>query len=75
MAHKENIPMSEIRGWSDEDLASKLSETRRRLFTLRTQAVTDKVEDVSLFGVLRKNAARLMTERGRRHEEKNAASA
>jgi len=74
MAHKESIPMSEIKGWSDEDVATKLNDTRRRIFTLRTQAVTDKVEDVSLFRVLRGNVARLMTEKGRRHAEKNASA-
>ncbi|MCA9278485.1 MAG: 50S ribosomal protein L29 [Phycisphaeraceae bacterium] len=52
----------EIRKLDDEALALELKETRSKLFDLRMKAVTDKVDDSSQFGKLRKDVARMKTE-------------
>jgi len=56
----------EVRGLTDEEIGVELKKLRTQLFSLRTQAVTEKVEDNTQFGKVRKDIARLMTERGRR---------
>jgi len=56
----------EVRGLTDEEIGVELKKLRAQLFSLRTQAVTEKVEDNTQFGKVRKDIARLMTERGRR---------
>ena len=56
----------EVRGLTDEEIGVELKKLRGQLFSLRTQAVTEKVEDNTQFGKVRKDIARLMTERGRR---------
>ncbi|MEX2217884.1 MAG: 50S ribosomal protein L29 [Phycisphaerales bacterium] len=56
----------EVRGLSDEEIGAELKRLRARLFTLGTQAVTEKVEDNSQFTKVRRDIARLMTERTRR---------
>jgi large subunit ribosomal protein L29 len=53
----------EARALSDEQLGAELSSLRQKLLTLRTQSVTEKVEDNSDFGKVRKDIARLLTER------------
>jgi large subunit ribosomal protein L29 len=43
-------------------IQDELKGLRRRLFDLRTQAVTEKVEDTSQFLKIRRDVARLLTE-------------
>jgi ribosomal protein L29 len=38
---------------------------REKLYTMRVQHVTDKVEDTSQYGKIRKDIARLLTEKKR----------
>ena len=52
----------EIRGMHDEVLAEQLKKLRGRLFTLRSQVVTEKVEDTTQFGKIRRDVARILTE-------------
>lgn len=52
----------EIRGMRDEVLAEQLKKLRGRLFTLRSQVVTEKVEDTTQFGKIRRDVARILTE-------------
>jgi len=52
----------EARALSDDQLGAELSERRQKLMSLRTQAVTEKVEDNSQFGKVRRDIARLLTE-------------
>lgn len=52
----------EIRKMRDEELSIELKKLREKLFTLRSQTVTDKVEDTSQFRKLRRDVARLLTE-------------
>lgn len=59
---------SEIRRMSDEELRGQLGVLRERLYRLRTQTVTEKVEDTSQLRKLRKDIARVLTEmNARRH--------
>ena len=56
----------EVRALSDEEIRVELGRLRRSLFTLRTQSVTEKVEDNSQFRKVRRDIARLLTERNAR---------
>lgn len=51
----------EIRDKETTHLQHELAEARRRLFDLRTQAVTEKLEDPSQLHKTRKDIARMMT--------------
>ena len=56
----------EVHKLSDEEIGIEVDRLRKRLFELRTQAVTEKIEDTSQFGKLRKDIARLLTEQNTR---------
>ena len=58
----------EVHKLSDEEIDVEVERLRRRTFELRTQAVTEKIQDTSQFGKLRKDIARLLTERNARAE-------
>lgn len=60
----------EVHKLSDEEVDLEVARVRRHLFDLRTQAVTEKIEDSSQFGKSRRDIARLMTERKRREIER-----
>jgi large subunit ribosomal protein L29 len=53
----------QIREMKDEEIGIRLKELRQRLFELRCQSVSEKVEDNSQFGKVRRDIARLLTER------------
>jgi len=53
----------EIRQFSDEEIRVELENQRRRLYDLRSQAVTEKVDDHTQMKKIRRDVARLMTER------------
>src|SRR4051812_11022428 len=53
--------LKEIREKETEHLSHELSEKRKHLFALRSQAVTEKLEDPSQIGKTRKEIARMMT--------------
>lgn len=48
---------------TNEEIAEELLRLSRKLFDLRSQTVTEKVEDVSQFTKMRRDIARLKTER------------
>ncbi|MCA9289826.1 MAG: 50S ribosomal protein L29 [Phycisphaerales bacterium] len=52
----------EVHNLNNEELALEVTRLHRRMFELRTQAVTEKIEDTSQFPKLRKDIARLNTE-------------
>jgi large subunit ribosomal protein L29 len=56
----------EVKAMRDEEIKLELAKLRNELFDIRSQAVTEKVEDTSKFGKLRKDIARLLTEQHRR---------
>ena len=51
----------EIREKETEHLKHELAEKRKHLFDLRSQAVTEKLEDPSQLGKTRKDIARMQT--------------
>src|SRR3954470_24536657 len=55
------MTVKEIREKETEHLSHELSEKRKHLFALRSQAVTEKLEDPSQIGKTRKEIARMMT--------------
>ncbi|MBA4119415.1 MAG: 50S ribosomal protein L29 [Isosphaera sp.] len=52
----------EVRAMGDEEITVELKKLREKLFGLRMQKVTGKVEDTASFGKARKDIARLLTE-------------
>ena len=60
----------EVHKLSDEELTIEVQRLHRKLFDLRTQAVTEKIQDTSQFRRIRTDLARLLTEQStRRHTE------
>jgi large subunit ribosomal protein L29 len=57
----------EVRKLNDEEVSVEIERLRRKHFELRTQAVTEKIEDTSQFGKIKKDIARLLTEQKARH--------
>lgn len=54
---------AEVRKLDNHEIQAELVRLRKRLFQLRVQAATEKVEDNSEFTKTRKDIARLLTER------------
>lgn len=63
---------AEARALKDEEIAIELKRLRDKAFTLRSQAVTEKVEDVTQFKKVRRDIARLLTERNSRRKAATA---
>lgn len=59
---------AEARALKDEEITIELKRLRDKAFTLRSQAVTEKVEDVTQFKKVRRDIARLLTERNSRRK-------
>ena len=59
----------EVHKLSDDEIEAELVRLRRRTFELRTQAVTEKIEDTSQFAATRRDIARLLTERNARRRQ------
>ena len=55
------MTIKEIREKETEHLGHELSDRRKHLFDLKSQAVTEKLEDPSQLGKTRKDIARMMT--------------
>lgn len=51
---------------SNDEVAIELTRLRRKQFDLRSQKVTDKIEDVSQFRKVRRDVARLLTVQNQR---------
>ncbi len=56
----------EVHKLSEEEISIEVNRLRKQLFELRTQAVTEKIENTSQFAKVRKDLARLMTEKNSR---------
>ena len=59
----------EVRKLSDEEIDVEVVRLRKRTFELRTQAVTEKIEDTTQFGSTRRDIARLLTEQNARRRK------
>ena len=55
------MKIAEIRELKTEELHSELDRLRRRVFDLRSQAVTEKLQDPSLLTRAKRDIARLFT--------------
>ena len=47
---------------SEEELTIEVDNLRKKLFELKTQSVTEKIQDTSQYGKIRKDIARILTE-------------
>ena len=63
---------NEVHKLSDEEIEVEIKRLRTRGFELRTQAVTEKIEDTSQFAKTRQDVARLLTERSLRRRRVKA---
>lgn len=59
---------ADVKKMGDDQLATELKSLRSQLFTLRSQSVTEKVEDTSRFGITKRNIARVLTEQNARRK-------
>jgi len=55
------MKIKEIRQLSDEEMTIELERLRRHLFDLRSQAVTEKLEDTTMVGRTKRDIARFLT--------------
>lgn len=66
----------ELRNQKTDELHNQLADLRRQLFDLRSQAVTEKLEDPTRVSKTRRDVARILTvlhERGERNIEQRQA--
>jgi large subunit ribosomal protein L29 len=52
----------EVHKLTGEEIDTELTKLRRNLYDLRVQATTEKIEDPTKFGKVRRDVARLLTE-------------
>ena len=69
------MKIDEIRNLSDEEIQLELSRLRRHLFDLRSQAVTEKLEDPTMITLVRRDIARLKTVIRQKELQKDNSSA
>ena len=55
------MKVSEIRALSDEEWTAELGRLERHLLDIRSQAVTEKLEDPTLLGKAKRDIARIKT--------------
>lgn len=53
----------EVHKMTGEEIDQEVDRLKRRVFDLRTQTTTEKIEDPSQFKKVRRDIARLLTER------------
>lgn len=53
---------AEVRKLNDEEITVELANLRGKLLALKNKSVSEKIEDSSQFGNIRKDIARLLTE-------------
>ncbi|MDP7030144.1 MAG: 50S ribosomal protein L29 [Phycisphaerales bacterium] len=54
---------NEVRKLGDDEIDIEVASLRRRLFDLRCQLVTEKIQHTSQFGDVKRDIARLLTEK------------
>lgn len=74
MPKKETIDGAAAKKMSDAEIVAALAELRNEVFDLRSQTVTEKVEDTSRFRKARKEIARLLSEQSARRHGQSAPS-
>lgn len=63
------MKITDLRELKIDELHMELDRLRRHLFDLRSQAVTEKLEDSSQLGKTKRDIARVLTVLGERGEE------
>jgi len=63
------MKIAEIRAFSVEELNAELERLERHLFDIRSQAVTEKLEDPSLLGKAKRDIARIKTIMAQRSQQ------
>ncbi|NLX14402.1 MAG: 50S ribosomal protein L29 [Phycisphaerales bacterium] len=63
------MKISEIRDMKTDELHGELDRLRRHLFDLRSQAVTEKLQDPTLLTKAKRNIARVFTVLSERGED------
>ncbi len=53
---------AEVRKLNDEEIVVELGNLRGKLLALKNKSVSEKIEDTTQFGKIRKDIARLLTE-------------
>ncbi len=64
----------EVHRLTGDEIDSELAKLRRKLYDLRVQATTEKIENPSLFRKVRRDVARLLTERKARLVKKGGSN-
>ncbi len=72
MAKKTTELAAEVRKMKEAELGIELKRLRERLYELRTQSVTEKIEDPTQFTKVRRQIARLATEQNARNQKATA---
>ena len=65
----------EVHKLNDEEIQVEIERLRRHMFELRSQAVTEKIEDTSQFQKTRRDIARLLTESSTRAHKQGQSQA
>ncbi|MCC5828671.1 MAG: 50S ribosomal protein L29 [Phycisphaeraceae bacterium] len=68
------MKMEEVRKLSDEEMRVEEQRLRKQLYDLRAQAVTEAVEGTHRFGQIRKDIARILTEKRDRRAAKSVTA-
>ncbi len=63
------MKIAEIKAFSGEELKAELERLERHLFDIRSQAVTEKLEDPSLLGKAKRDIARIKTVMAQRSQQ------
>ncbi len=63
------LKIESIRAMKTDELHNELERLRRHLFDLRSQSVTEKLEDPTQLGKARKDVARVLTVLRERNEK------
>lgn len=53
---------AEVKAMKTEEISEELGRLRTKLFELRNKSVSEKIEDTSQYGKIRRDIARLLTE-------------
>ena len=62
MSKKNQLDNEAVKKMTDEELSVEVTTQRNKHYALRTQTVTEKIEDFSQFKDTKRNIARLLTE-------------
>tara|TARA_R110000744_G_scaffold283_3_gene1097 strand:+ start:7976 stop:8173 length:198 start_codon:yes stop_codon:yes gene_type:complete len=60
---------TEVRALKDEEITVELGRLRSSLLAIKSKSVTEKIEDTTQFGKVRKDIARLLTEQTARQNK------